>query len=238
MITNFKMYENIQPQQNNSIVDFTFLKVHSNIDEIKKICDDAIKNNVYGVVLSSDNIGTASAFLEDTDIKIIAVIDFPKGKSKSNFRSNMVLDTITDGVDEVEVVFNYTKLKELSILKDEEYNDVYNELVDDIQNMSRISHKNGIIIKIIIEIEELNYEEIKLVCEICESASVDFIQTSTGYSKKKPNWGEKIEKIKFIRRILPQYINIKVSGGIRNSSQIDELINLGVDRIGTSILIK
>ena len=234
MITKFNLYENTI---NSSIIDYTYLKDRTTVDQIKKICEDADDFGVYGIVLKPENIGTAKAFLEDSNIKIISAVDFPKGDSKANFKANEVSETITDGADEVDVVFNYKKLKELIILKDEEYDTIYEELSDEINNIARICHKEGVLIKVIIEIEELTFDQIKIASEICENSGVDFIQTSTGYSKKNPDWNEKLEKVKYMRKILPNYINIKVAGGVRNQAQIDELKNLGVDRIGTSVLI-
>ena len=235
MITKFKIYENTTT--NKSIIDYTFIKNHSTIDEVKKACEDAEDANAYAIVLSSDNVGTAKAFLEGTGVKVVSVIDFPKGTGKSNFKSNKTMEVITDGANEIDLVFNFTKLKELSILKDDDYDTLYNELSDEIQTIATICHKNGVLLKAIIEVEEINFEQIKIACEICENSSVDFIQTSTGYSKKNPNWEDKLEKVKYMRRILPNFINIKVAGGIRNQGQIDELKALGVDRIGTSVLL-
>ena len=233
MITKFKLYENY----NKSIIDYTFIKDRTTIDEIKKVCEDAEDNDVYGIVLKPNNIGTAKAFLENTNIKIISVVDLPNGKSSANKKINDVLENIVSGADEIEIVFNYSKLKDLIILTDTKYDDLYQELLDEIQKISSICHKDGILLKVIIEIEELNYEQIKIACEICNDSSVDFVQTSTGFSKKKPNWSEKIDKTKFMRRILSNYINIKVAGGIRTQAQIDELKQLGVNRIGTSVFI-
>jgi len=233
MITKFKLYENF----NKSIIDYTFIKDRTTIDEIKKVCEDAEDNDIYGIVLNPNNVGTAKAFLENTNIKIISVIDLPKGNSSSNKKINEVMGTIVNGADEIDLVFNYTKLKDLIILSDIKYDNLYQELSDEIQKISSICHKDGVILKVIIEIEELNYEQIKIACEICDNSSVDFVQTSSGVSKKKPNWSEKIEKIKFMRRLLSNYINIKVAGGIRTQAQIDELKQIGINRIGTSVFI-
>jgi len=235
MITRFNLYEN--KKNDNSIIDYTFLKNHTTIDEIKKACNDSIENNVYAIVVSTENIGTAKAFLEESDIKTITVIDSPKGDSSLNIKKNHIMNAIIEGVDEIDLVMNYLKLKELSILDEDKYLIVYNEIQDEIQSLSTMCHKNGVLLKVIIEIEELHFEQIKIACEICENSSVDFIQTSTGFSKKTPNWEEKIEKIKYIRRILSNNINIKVSGGIRTQEQIDELKSIGIDRIGTSVFI-
>jgi len=234
MITKFKLFEN---KQNPSIIDYTYLKKNSNIDELIKICENIKDSDIYSIVVHPENVGTVKTFLEDTNILVTTVIDFPKGNSNTNFKANELDEAIINGTDEVDVVFNYKHLKELIILKEEEYTKQYDVIIDELETLTRIAHKAGIIIKMIIEIEELHYEQIKIACEICEKASVDFVQTSTGFSKKTPNWNEKIEKTKYMRKILPNYINLKVAGGIRNQSQIDELKQIGVDRIGTSIII-
>jgi deoxyribose-phosphate aldolase len=234
MITNFKLFEN---KTTSSIIDYTFLKDRTTVDELRKICVDVTENNPFGIVVNSENVGTVKALLEDTSIKIIGTIDFPKGNSNNNFKAKEIDSAMINGADEVDVVFDYSELKELSILKNDEWTKKYDNLVDDIQVLTRLAHSNSVTLKLIIEIEELHFEQIKIACEIGEKAGVDFIQTSTGYSKKNPNWEEKLEKIKYMRRILPNYINIKVAGGIRNQSQIDELITLGVDRIGTSVFL-
>ena len=234
MITKFKLYET---NNMSSIIDYTYLSNNATIDQIKKACGDAEEFKVFSIVLKPENVGTAKAFLEGTDVKVVSIIDFPKGDSKSNFKSNLVSEALVDGVDEVDVVFNFKKLKELIILEDEDYDSIYNELSDEVNNIARITHREGSILKMIIEIEELTFEQIKIACDICENSGVDFIQTSTGFSKKNPDWNEKLEKVKYMRKILPNFINIKVAGGIRNQSQIDELKSIGVDRIGTSVLL-
>lgn len=234
MITKFNLFEN---NTNKSIIDYTYLKKNASIDEIKKICEDADEAGVFGLVLDPDQIGTAKAFLEDSKINVITVIDYPKGDSNTNFKTKELMEAVVNGVDEVDVVFNHKKLKELIILKDEEYTELYETLEDETQELARLSHKNGILIKVIIEIEELSFEQIKIATQICESSGIDFIQTSTGTSKKNPDWNEKLEKIKYMRKILPNHINIKVSGGIRTQEQIDQLTSIGVDRVGTSVFL-
>lgn len=233
-----KLFENDNIDTNLPIdVDYTYIKDKTTIDEIKKVCEEAENNNYYSVVVSPDNISTTKAFLEDTDIKVCAVIDFPKGISKSNIKIKEALAAITDDVDEIDFTFNFTKLKELSLAKEDKYQDIYDELLDEIKSVSRICHKNGIILKVIIETEEITFDQINTVCQICVNGGTDYIQTSTGFSKKNKPFSEKVEKIEYIRKILPNYIKIKATGGIRSYEQIEELKNL-VDRIGTSIIIQ
>jgi len=239
MIYNFNQYNKINESKSNfnNLIDYTYLKSNATIDDIKKLCEEAVENNFYAVCVMPDFVSTAKAFLDDEDVKVVTVISFPKGDDKTNSKVRETLKAITDGADEIDMVFNYNQLKELSIVKDEEYTDLYKELLDDVQSVARACHKDGAVLKVIIEVEELNYNQIKMACDICVEAGADFIQSSTGMSKTMKPFEDKVDKIKYMRKILPEYIKIKISGGIRGKEQVEEVLPY-VDRIGTSIVIE
>ena len=132
---------------------------------------------------------------------------------------------------------NYNLLKKLSVETDEEYKDIYEDILDDIKSVARVCHKDGVLLKVIIELDNLNYHQIKLACDICVDAGADYVKTSTGTSKSSISFEEKIEKIKYMRKILPDYMKIKISGGIRTKDQIQQALPY-IDRIGTSIIIE
>jgi deoxyribose-phosphate aldolase len=240
MLYNFNNFNKINENINNfnNKIDFTYLKDNATIDDIKQLCENAIKNKFYSICIKPEFIRTAQAFLENSNIKICSIIAFPNGDTSSNKNIQNIDEAIKDGTDEIDLVINYKKLKKFSYIKktDENYEKIYNEILDDIKNATRICHKNGKLIKIIIEIEELNYNQIKLISEICQNASVDFIQSSTGFASTVLTFEEKLEKLKYLRNILPDYINIKISGGIRNIEQIEKVLPF-IDRIGTSTII-
>ena len=56
--------------------------------------------------------------------------------------------------------------------------------------------------------------------------------TSTGKLPNDGSFESKIDKVKFMRKILPDDMKIKFSGGVRTTEQIKELSGI-VDRIGT-----
>lgn len=229
-----KLYES--NKNYNNLIDYTYINKNATIDDIKKVCNDAIKNNFYSVCVLPEFVNYAKAFLDNEDVKICALISFPNGDLSTGNKVKETIKAISDGADEIDMVFNYKKLKKLNILTGEKYSELYNDLINDIRQVSLICHKNGVILKVIIEIEELNFHEIKLACDICIEAGADFIKTSTGYSKNINTFEEKIEKLKYMRKILPDYMKIKFSGGIRNIEQIEVILPY-VDRIGTSIIL-
>jgi len=240
MIHNFnnwnRLYEN--KSNNNNKTDYTFLNDNATVDDIKQLCTDAKENNFYSVCIKKNFVGTAKAFLDEKDDpKVCSVIAFPNGNETTTAKLKEADEAITDGADEIDMVMNYKKLKELSYNDGENYDDIKEKLLDDVRKVVSLCHSNGIVVKVIIEIEELNYNQIKLACDICEQAGADFVKSSTGFASKQQSFGEKLEKIKYMRKILPEYIKIKASGGIRNNEQIEELLPY-VDRIGTSIIIE
>jgi deoxyribose-phosphate aldolase len=239
MIEKFKHFNKLYEKINNfsSLIDYTYLKNNATVDDIKSVCDDAVENKYYSVCVMPDFVGSAKAFLDDEDVKICTVVSFPNGDDSTNSKVKETLKAITDGADEIDMVMDYKLLKELSIETGEEYDDIYKDLVDDVRSVSKVCHSDGLVLKVIIEIEELNYNQIKLACVICVEAGADIIMTSTGMSKTMKSFQEKIDQIKYMRKILPEYTKIKVSGGIRSIDQINEVIPY-VDRVATSIVIE
>jgi deoxyribose-phosphate aldolase len=225
----FKDYLNEQSNfdQYNQMIDYTYLNDRANIDDIKRVCETARQNHFYSVCIKPDFITYAKSFLEGTTVKVCSVIDFPKGTSKTIEKDK----AISDGVDEVDVVFNFKKLIDITA-KSNTKEDI-KELTDDVRQVALTCHKNGVIVKIIIETCALTFEQIKVATEICVEAGVDFIKTSTGDYKPSNTLDEKLQKVKFIRKIAPESVEIKVSGGIRTTEDMAKFASY-VGRIGTS----
>lgn len=239
MITNFDKYilENnneIVPNEFNNIIDFTNLKNYSNIDNLMELCETAIENKFYSVCVLPEFINTVSSIINTEDIK--RVMMYTEIKDSTNDKLKKISNDITD-FDELDLLIDFNLLKKLSYEEDEDYTESYETIKDEIERITRYCHKEGKIIKIIIEVEELTINEIKTIADLCTEYNVDFIQTSSGFSKKVESFEDKLAKIKYLRKILPDYINIKASGGIRTVEQINQLLPY-VDRIGTSVIIK
>ena len=239
MIHNFNTFQKINESKNNfnSLIDYTQLKNKITVDDIKDMCEDAVENKFYAVCVLPEFVGTTQAFLDNTDVKVCTVISFHKGDDTTNKKVKDTLAAITSGADEIDMVMDYKKLIELSLNKGDDFQDIYDELVDDVKSVSRACHSDGVILKTVIEVEELTYNQIKLACEICVDAGSDFIQTSTGMAKTMKPFTDKLDQIKYMRKILPEFMKIKVTGGIRNQEQIEQVTPY-VDRIGTSIIIE
>lgn len=217
--------ENKEKSELYKIIDYTKISDNLNNDKIKELCKEAENNFFYSICILPKFVTTAYSFLND-NIKIATLIDFPKGENDIKVKINEIDEAIVNGADEIDVVINYKLIKN---------SEEHETLQEEITKLAEYCHREGVTIKTIIEVGVLNYQEIESICRMCIDANVDFIMTSTGKLPKDDSFETKLEKVKYMRKILPDSIKIKFSGGVRTIEQIKELKPF-VDRIGTSII--
>jgi len=226
MIVYKKIYEyldNKEKSEFNRLIDYTKISDNLSNDNIKDLCKEAEENGFYSICVLPQFVATAYSFLKG-DIKISCLIDFPKGESNTKNKINDIDEAIVNGADEIDVVVNYKLIKE---------SEEKEELEKEIRELSEYCHREGVVLKVIIEVGLLNYQEIEAICMMCADNNVDFVMTSTGKLPKDDSFETKLEKVKYMKKILPDNIGIKFSGGIRSLSQIKELLPF-IDRVGTS----
>lgn len=218
----------------NKIIDYTSIKPGLLKEDIKNIVTESLTNGYYGICVNPEFVDYVVYEIEDNDIKVISTLDFPDGKMDLNEKITELLKIISDGADEVDMSIDIEEFKKAYVDDDDERKQqTYKKLEDEISDVAEECHKNGIVLKIIIECGILSFDELEDICKILSNANVDFVQTSSGI---KGN-GIEIEKIKELRRLLPEYIKIKVAGGVRTIDDANNLYPL-CDRIGTSVNLK
>lgn len=199
-------------------IDYTNLKANATTDDIKKICDDAIKYHFASVCVNPCYVSLAKELLDGTPVNVCTVVGFPLGANTIRTKEMEALIAVEDGADEIDMVIN------IGAIKNGDYEYVRNEIED---IMAAI---DGKILKVIIETCYLTNEEIGKMTEICNDTFVNFIKTSTGYGTR----GVNLEDIDIINNHKNDILEIKASGGIRNIDMVESLIQNGVTRIGVS----
>lgn len=220
------------PTRYNKLIDYTYLREDANIDKIEEICKQAKENGFYSVCIRPDFVSYAVNFLEGSDVKVVTVISFHKGEDKTQEKVVEAQKAIANGADEIDMVMNWKMLQKWSKeSNDEKKKTLEQKIYDDIRKVADICHgSDSAVLKVIIESGELTLDQVKKACDLCAKAGVDFVKTSTGYASK----GAEIDKVRFMRSILPDHIKIKASGGIRTLQDIEAFVNAGADRIGSS----
>jgi deoxyribose-phosphate aldolase len=96
--------------------------------------------------------------------------------------------------------------------------------------MSEMCHKEGALLKVILETSYLTDEQKIIACRCCERAEVDFVETSTGFGPRNYT----VEDLKLMRKHVPEEIGVKADGGLKTVDQVLEVYALGCMRIGTT----
>lgn len=204
----------------NNKIEHTVLKADTKLFDVENLCKEAIQHNFFGVCIPPYFVKYAKNLLQKSDVQIVTVVGFPLGYNTTPAKVEEARKALDQGADEIDMVINIAALK----------NGDYKFVANDIQTVATLVQLKNKKIKVIIETALLTEEEKVHVCNICAEIGVDFVKTSTGFSTS----GAQIEDIELMRKILPEKIKIKASGGIKTKEQTLALINAGADRIGTS----
>lgn len=204
-----------------SFVDHTALSVTTTSDDIRVLCDDAIKYKTASVCIPPHFVKFAKNYVAGA-MPICTVIGFPNGYSTTKTKVFETRDAIENGADEIDMVINICLLKE----------NKYDELLCEIKEVKKACGDK--ILKVIIETAVLTDEEKIKMCEIVSESGADFIKTSTGFS----SGGATIEDVDLFRENVYNNVIIKAAGGIKSFDDAKSYLEHGANRLGTSSLIK
>lgn len=207
--------------QLNKYIEHTLLKQDATKVEVKKLLDEAIEHKFLGVCVNPVNVKYAKEYLKDSDVKIVTVIGFPLGQSTCESKVLETIDAVKNGADEIDMVINAGKLKDGE----------FDYIIDEISKIK--SACQGKALKVILETDLLNQDEIKKACELCIQGGADFVKTSTGFVKN--GVGAKVEDVKLMYETVKSAgLGVKASGGVRDKEAALKMIEAGATRIGTS----
>ena len=226
-------------------LDSTYLKTadqagvseEENLKITQELVQQAIDQNYKLAMILPQYVAMARNMLyaAKSETLLGTVIDFPKGKSILDDKLMEAATAILDGADELDFVVNYDAFRfgDLDLVKEE------------ILECSKICLVNKKTVKWIIETAALNNDEIASITKLIRNVIVNnfeekdfksvFVKSSTGFFKTENNLpnGATAESISImIANAKP--LKVKASGGIKTRDQAMQMINLGVQRIGTS----
>lgn len=202
----------------NKYIDHTLLKADATYDKIKVLCEEAKAHEFASVCVNGYWVKTCKALLAGSDTKVCTVIGFPLGAMSSAAKAFETSDAIANGAEEIDMVLNIGELKAGQ----------FDAVRDDIKAV--VEAANGHCVKVILETCLLTKEEIVKACELCMDAKATFVKTSTGFSTS----GATIEDVTLMKETVQGVCKVKAAGGVRTSKDLEEMIQAGADRIGTS----
>ena len=202
-------------------IEQTLLKPNCHRQQIDRLCSEAIEHQFRGVCVPPYYVSKAtSAVSGRSNLLVVTVIGFPAGYSDTSAKIAEAKVALHQGADELDVVINGCAVK----------NGDWHFVINELKTLTAVVHGAGKIIKVIIEAGLLTSDELSRCCDICSETAVDFVKTSTGVFGS----GATPAMIEALRKRLPDHIQIKASGGIRDRQSAFALVKAGANRIGTS----
>ena len=201
-------------------VDHTMLKPTATWNQIKTLCEEAMKYHTASVCIPCSFISRAhEAFPE---LNLCTVVGFPLGYSTTASKLFETREALHNGASEIDMVVNLGDVKEGN----------FDKVTQEIRELKKACGDK--ILKVIIETCYLTEEEKIELCHCVTDGGADFIKTSTGFGSA----GATFDDIKLFREHIGPGVKIKAAGGIRTYEDIVTYIELGCDRLGCSAAIK
>lgn len=204
---------------------------------VKSFIAEAIEEHFKLIMIRPNMVKIAREMIDQANSKVLVgtVIGFPEGDYSLESKLDEAAKAIQDGADDLDFVCNYEAFRrgEIDLVKEEVLKGT---------QLGLSSHKT---VKWIIEAAALNNQQImQLSCLIKnvvisnfpeDNFNAVFVKSSTGFYKTENNLpnGATVENvIMMLENASP--LPVKAAGGVRTLEEAEEMIRLGVKRIGTS----
>ena len=203
-------------------IDHTLLSSAARGADIEKLCLEAKTEGFYAVCVQPVQVECAVNALNDSDVKVAAVVGFPHGATFTEVKVLEAQKCISLGAEEIDMVINIGALKEGNL----------EAVKEDIRQVSEVCEGRAVL-KVIIETGLLTRDEKITACELAAEAGADYVKTSTGVLKEsKP---ATVDDVKLMYETVKDFgLKVKASGGIKDEAFATALIEAGASRIGTS----
>jgi len=201
-------------------IDHTLLKPEATIQEIDKLCAEALANKFASVCVNGSYVKRCAEILAGSGVLVCSVIGFPLGAMSTEAKCYEARTAIEDGACEIDMVINVGWLKSGADDKVER----------DIAAVADVCHRHGARLKVILETCLLNDDEKVRACQASKRAGADFVKTSTGFNKG----GATAHDVALMRQTVGDVMGVKASGGVRDAKTASEMIAAGATRIGAS----
>ncbi len=214
----------LTPESLAQYFDHTLLKPFATVEAFEQFCADSAKYKFKMVAINPAPVKLCKKLLEGSGVRVGAAIGFPLGQNTIETKIFETEDAINNGSDEIDYVINITQLKHRN----------YDYIEREMAGVVELCKKHSVTSKVIFENCFLTDDEKKELCKIALNVGPDFIKTSTGFG----SGGATLEDVALMKNMVGDKIKVKAAGGIRTLDMVLKLIDLGVERIGSTASIE
>ncbi len=213
------------PEELARMIDHTILKPEASADDVRTLCEEALKHKFFSVCVNPVYVPLAHSLLRNSQVKVCCVVGFPLGAQAPEIKILETRRALREGAREIDMVINIGALKSK--------NDAL--VLKDIRGVVEACREGRGLSKVILETSLLTEEEKIRACQLSMKANADYVKTSTGFSKG----GATPEDIALMAKtVAPKKLGVKASGGVRTYADAMKMIQAGATRIGSSNSVK
>ncbi len=207
-----------------ALIDHTILKPEATRADVTRVCREARQYNFASVCVNPYWVPLVKAELTGSPVKVCTVVGFPLGATSTEAKVAEAAAALRAGAQEIDMVINIGALRSGD----------HEAVKLDIQQVVRVSHEAGAIVKVILETALLDDNQKAVACTLCKLAGADFVKTSTGFGPS----GATAKDIALMRGVVGPDMGVKASGGIRTLDDLRTMAKAGASRIGASASVK
>lgn len=216
---------NIDRKDFPKLFDHTLLKPEVKENQIRQLCDEAMKYKFTSVCVNPFFVSLASDILQNSGVKICTVAGFPLGANMSDVKAFEAAQAIKQGAREIDMVIPIGAFIAGN----------YDYVQKDISRVVEVCESEGALCKVIIETCYLTDNEKIEACQIIIQSGAHFVKTSTGFGPG----GATLHDVKLMKdAVKGSQTLVKAAGGIRSYQDALNMIRAGADRLGTSATVK
>lgn len=199
------------------LLEHTLLAPGATQADLARLCEEARAHRLGAVCVYREAAAEAKRLLRGSRVKVVAVVDFPKGEGAMGARVIEALEAVRAGVDELDLV---APLPALAAGR-------WEAAFDDLRAVVR---SVPVPVKVILETALLDRDRKAAAAAVARCAGAAWVKTSTGFG----GGGATAEDVALLRKVVGEGMGVKASGGIRTAADALAMVRAGADRIGAS----
>jgi deoxyribose-phosphate aldolase len=198
-------------------LEHTLLAPGATQADLERVCREAWENRLCAVCVHRSLAPEAKRLLKGSPVKIVAVVDFPKGEAAIGARVIEALEAVRAGVQEIDIV---APLPAIAAGR-------WEAVLDDLRAVVR---SVPVPVKVILETALLARDAKAAAAAVARCAGAAWVKTSTNFGPS----GATADDVALLRKVVGEQVGVKASGGIRTAADALAMIRAGADRIGAS----
>jgi deoxyribose-phosphate aldolase len=202
------------------MIDHSLLNPTLSADDLEAGCRLARAYDVASVCIMPYALKRCAESLQGTTVRASTTIGFPHGGHTTAVKVAEAEQALADGGEELDMVVNISQVLSGN----------WAYVRRDIAAVIDVVHARSQKVKVIFENCYLNAPQKIRLCEICGELRADWVKTSTGYG----SGGATNEDLQLMRKVSPDFVQVKAAGGVRDLDRLLEVRALGVTRCGAS----